>query len=918
MGTCIVGHASMRSKARLPKRKTAAKSAQSPILFLRPLLHTQARKYTPNADVRVPIRRGDLEEIERGRLVIILDGVEAEGSVSAREIRSAIGRGLRIVGAAGIGALRAAEVHEMIGVGEVYRLLRSGELTRDDEIAVVWDPAAGDSITEPLVNIRFAISQLVKSGSLSREHGDRLLEVASATNFRERSYERIVSDAGFAGRDDSATLIRALKAIDLVREDIVTVLEQLTELDEDPRWEDLAKVHKRGRDYDDELETVRLKRSTQPEAPLMIWECGDQIDFRSLLNLTAMTGTLDGYFRNALLRHVLNGRVIPKVGKKRAASETSAEDVLAEICELWGWEATSELHVTLSDLGFGESAFTRGVFEEHRSRDLLAATRRRMPNDLMRGLRFEMLADDLGLKREAMRMSALLGLAASAKGAPTALEIHDAKRALLAVAAHNVRVETWDALKKAQGLSETGVAEIVELVALARRRGVTLLENMERAGDRAGHKGSGVEGLPSAPYASGNTRSISDVEAVAVAKKIGNAIGVTRVAQLSQLERIGGLHVTAAYRSRGMSIVGSGKSESLEGAIVGGIMEQAETYCLENFEAKDSRLCAFDDWTRMEAVDPVELHLPYDSNYKPNRPIQWTWMEDLVSGDRAQVPLGAIESSRTQNDPYFSPRLSKKWFSTNGLASAFTVTEALVHGICERVERHAYKLAEQDAANPGNLPGPRPRHDHVDLETCPASTRRICQSLKDSGGFEVRVIDITSDVTIPTFFARVIKPSSGADDTPDVEFYGPGCCAHPNPEIAINRAILEAVQSIMVNAAGALDVVMKARSLGRHERPRPAGLGELTRSPPYVRKRSFSLNPGFVGKNGRDELDFVIQRLTAACYDRVLFRELTREEVLPARVVRVFIPGMEDVNPLFTGPRARALAVSDLMHRHEW
>ena len=98
----------------------------------------------------------------------------------------------------------------------------------------------------------------------------------------------------------------------------------------------------------------------------------------------------------------------------------------------------------------------------------------------------------------------------------------------------------------------------------------------------------------------------------------------------------------------------------------------------------------FDRWTSSDVVDPNDLYLPNDSSYDSSRALEWGTAMDLVSGGKVHVPLAALVRKRLQDDPYFSKRLSKKYFSTNGLASGFSITEALHHGICERVERHAF------------------------------------------------------------------------------------------------------------------------------------------------------------------------------------------------------------------------------------
>ena len=67
-----------------------------------------------------------------GEIIGLIDGVfHQESAVAHREILAAIKKGVRVVGSSSMGALRAAEMDTlgMTGIGEVYRMYKSGELT---------------------------------------------------------------------------------------------------------------------------------------------------------------------------------------------------------------------------------------------------------------------------------------------------------------------------------------------------------------------------------------------------------------------------------------------------------------------------------------------------------------------------------------------------------------------------------------------------------------------------------------------------------------------------------------------------------------------------------------------------------------------------------------------------------------------
>src|SRR5262245_7391289 len=115
------------------RRKSAGTSGDRPIVFLGPSLPVDEARRLLDADYRPPISRGDIDRLPAGCTVAIIDGVfDQARAVSPREIREGIGRGMRIFGSSSMGALRATEVAEMVGVGVVHRMFETGAIESDD------------------------------------------------------------------------------------------------------------------------------------------------------------------------------------------------------------------------------------------------------------------------------------------------------------------------------------------------------------------------------------------------------------------------------------------------------------------------------------------------------------------------------------------------------------------------------------------------------------------------------------------------------------------------------------------------------------------------------------------------------------------------------------------------------------------
>jgi TfuA protein len=208
------------------------------IVFLGPSLEREPAEKILPAEYRPPAKRGDLlGAVQDGAGIIgLIDGVfHQESAVAHREILAAIKKGVTVVGSSSMGALRAAEMDTlgMVGVGEVYRMYRSGELVSDDEVALVFDPETGLSLSEPLVNIRFTLREAERQAVITQQDHAALLAAARAVFYPQRTYGRIVSGAGDGispeTRERFLDFVK-LHAVDQKRKDAVAALEYIRDL----------------------------------------------------------------------------------------------------------------------------------------------------------------------------------------------------------------------------------------------------------------------------------------------------------------------------------------------------------------------------------------------------------------------------------------------------------------------------------------------------------------------------------------------------------------------------------------------------------------------------------------------------------------------------------------------------------------
>ena len=216
----------------------ARKRVSVVVVFLGPSLELGTARPLLDAEYRPPAARGDvLKAVQDGaRIIGLIDGVFfQECAVAHREILYALERGVKVIGASSMGALRASELdrYGMEGVGKIYEQYKTGVLISDDEVALLFDPESLKPLSEPLVNIRYNLEVAKERGILTNEAKEKILEVAKALYYPERSYEKLQALA--AGKVDQAALARfeaflANESRDLKREDAIEALKRINEL----------------------------------------------------------------------------------------------------------------------------------------------------------------------------------------------------------------------------------------------------------------------------------------------------------------------------------------------------------------------------------------------------------------------------------------------------------------------------------------------------------------------------------------------------------------------------------------------------------------------------------------------------------------------------------------------------------------
>jgi YcaO-like protein with predicted kinase domain len=311
--------------------------------------------------------------------------------------------------------------------------------------------------------------------------------------------------------------------------------------------------------------------------------------------------------------------------------------------------------------------------------------------------------------------------------------------------------------------------------------------------------------------------------------------GITRLADVTGLDWIG-LPVYQAIRPNSRNIsVSQGKGLTRTQAKVSALMESLESFHAEEI-AQPAMRATLGDARRHLAYDPYTLpvtaaatdRLPIDLDHDPyapglgfpswlsnETPLDWIEATDLSTGKATWLPRQLCELNFCVEERLWPPLFRA---TSNGLASGNTTAEAVVHGLCEVIERDSlWRIREVD------LDADR----EVDLSTVrPALARRLLERFA-SVGMHTRLIDATGPSGVPCFVAYLFHPESPG------RYYGAGC--HPSRATAVVRALTEAAQSRLGHIAGSRDDLFRRSYLGGFEwRNKPGPQRQLVAPRDYV------------------------------------------------------------------------------------
>ncbi len=377
-------------------------------------------------------------------------------------------------------------------------------------------------------------------------------------------------------------------------------------------------------------------------------------------------------------------------------------------------------------------------------------------------------------------------------------------------------------------------------------------------------------------YVDGTHRTVEPSDTLDRLVPLLSRIGVTRVAVLTGLDRVG-IPVVMVCRPNSRSLsVSQGKGVDVVAAKVSGIMEAVEGWHAENV-LLPLRLATYRELRAAARVVEIEqLPRPPSSRFDPDETILWIEGTDIVNGERLWVPFECVHLDcrvpRPQGGGCFLA-------TSTGLAAGNHLLEAISHGLCEVIERDAIALwTERDESDRAGR--------RLDLRTVEDPGCRWLLHQFEAAGVGVTATDLTTDVGLPVLSATVV------DRSPDLvrrlpAAIGFGC--HPDSTIALSRALTEAAQARLTLISGTRDDLPP--DLYRRVRDTEAVASHASRLEERP-ARAFPEVAHVPAATIDEDVVYELDRLRAVGISRAILVDLTRPEC-HVPVVRMVVPGLE-------------------------
>ncbi len=274
------------------------------------------------------------------------------------------------------------------------------------------------------------------------------------------------------------------------------------------------------------------------------------------------------------------------------------------------------------------------------------------------------------------------------------------------------------------------------------------------------------------------------------------------------------------------------------------------------------------------AVNPLDI-ANYAHHSLLTQKLAWVTGLDLNTHESVLLPRAYFDMDYTRTYP---EQMYLRAIS-NGLASGNSWSEAVVHGVLELIERHGVgrtkqmKIADR-VAQLVNV--------ETVLEAVSSPELKEVIHVAQKLNYKILIENLSHDLGLPCFNCEIQYVDLFAGYKGVYPFRGSGC--HFNREIALSRALTEAVQSAVTIVSGAKDNLLASRL------PQSAPIGYPTDA---ISSLEFEQIPnGPQHASFEEDLQFLLRRLKDHGFHAAYTLDLTSQK-FSIPVAFVVVPGMK-------------------------
>jgi len=376
---------------------------------------------------------------------------------------------------------------------------------------------------------------------------------------------------------------------------------------------------------------------------------------------------------------------------------------------------------------------------------------------------------------------------------------------------------------------------------------------------------------------SGTYRAVAPAETVARTRPYFKQMGITRVANVTGLDRLG-IPVVMVTRPNARSIaVSQGKGLDLDAARASGIMESMESFLAEHIQLPLKWGTRDDIAAQHKVVTVDDLPVAAGARFLDDMRVLWSESMDLISGQPVWIPFELVHTDyRRPAEPGSGYFLC----SSNGLASGNTYLEAVVHGACEVIERDANALWNRLTPEQRAATGVDP--DSISHREC-----RDLLGRYEAAAVDVAIWDMTTDIGLPAFYCQI----HGRHRHDSHSGAGAGC--HLTRDVAMLRALTEAAQVRTTYITGSRDDLSPQDYSGASRKRKDDHSQRLIAQ--HTPARDYHMAPDWRTRSFEADIKVIVERLGNIGVYSLFVTDLSRPP-FPVHAVKVVIPAIEGVD----------------------